>query len=123
MTRVLDIGKWYPLLKKILENFGFHRYIQEQSLFKYKHDDVKMILNTSTDDFYVHTLISTSSKISAKISSNNLVSQQKQDHFSNISIYESPSPDCSISIDQSEHIEDTIIKKFLPPEKIQDSHL
>ena len=43
--------KWYLLLKKLLEEFEFVPCIQEPSLFVYEKDDVKMILNTSTDDF------------------------------------------------------------------------
>lgn len=43
--------KWYLLLKKFLLKFGFKVCLQEPSLFVYEHNDGKMLLNTSTDEF------------------------------------------------------------------------
>jgi hypothetical protein len=43
--------KWYLLLKKLLEKFGFLMCPQEPSLFIYDKEPDMMILNTSTDDF------------------------------------------------------------------------
>jgi len=115
--------KWYLLLKKLLEKFGFVPCIQEQSLFIYEKDDDKMILNTSTDDFlcaYSNELIFESLCKHLEQYFDITTKTGMLLKYLNIRIIQSKH---GISIDQSEHIQDHIINKYFPPAKIEDSHL
>ena len=115
--------KWYLLLKKLLENFGFVPCIQEQSLFIYEKDDGKMILNTSTDDFlcaYSNELIFESLCKHLEQYFDITTKTGMLLKYLNVRIIQS---EHGISLDQSEHIQDHIINKYFPPAKIEDSHL
>eukprot|EP00956_Cyclotella_meneghiniana_P015482 scaffold23804_cov48-Cyclotella_meneghiniana.AAC.2 len=88
--------KWYLLLKKLLENFGFKCCHTEPSAFVY--EDVYFILNTSTDDFLCAHL-----------------NQQIYDDLCNT--------EHGVSYDQTEHIEHKIFKKYFSDWKVAKSGL
>ena len=112
--------KWYLLLKEILERFGFVVCPHEPSLFVYEKNDVKFILNTSTDDFLcahsddqIYEDLCTYLKQYFSITTNTGTELK----YLNIRIIQS---DHGISYDQTEHIH-KMLKKYFPDEKIADS--
>ena len=115
--------KWYLLLKTFLEKFGFKKCLPEPSLFVYDHDDGKMLINTSTDDFLcaadnrdiytrlcdeLRKLFSITTKEGTTLSYLNLRIIQTEH---------------GISYDQTDHIRRKIIAKYFPSSKIGDSKL
>ena len=115
--------KWYLLLKRLLEEFGFVSCIQEPSLFIYEKENGTMILNTSTDDFlcaYSNQTIFDTLCTHLKRFFDITTEQGTLLKYLNLRIIQSP---FGISVDQSQHIEHTIINKYFPPEKVAESGL
>jgi len=115
--------KWYLLLKEILELFGFIVCPQQPSLFVYEVQDVKFLLNTSTDDFLcVHSTQQIYDALCEHLKQYFDITTKSgsQIKYLNIRIIQSI---YGISIDQTEHIEHKIIQKHFPPDKIVDSKM
>lgn len=114
--------KWYLLLQSVLEAYGFISCLSEPALYVYENGDMKALLNTSTDDLllaFTHDSIFQG------------LCEHLQRYFDittktgvilkylNLQIIQTS---YGISYDQTEHIEDKVLKKYFPADKIADSH-
>lgn len=119
-----SIGRrWYLLLKRLLEDFGFACCISEPSLFIYDKNGETMILNTSTDDFlcaYNHKSIF--DKLCAKMRTMFDITTKEGTKFKYLNL-EIIQTEHGVSYDQTDHIQRKIINKYFPPDKINDSKL
>ena len=115
--------KWYKLLKRFLERFGFKMCLFEPSLFVYQKDGFFMILNTSTDDFlcgYNDRIIFDRLCTALRKLFDITVKEGTQLSYLNLRIIQS---EHGVSYDQTEHIIHKIINKYFPPSKIEESKL
>eukprot|EP00956_Cyclotella_meneghiniana_P008309 scaffold11091_cov47-Cyclotella_meneghiniana.AAC.1 len=115
--------RWYLLLKRLLEDFGFVCCISEPSLFIYDHDGQQMILNTSTDDFLcAFNDQSLFDRLCAKMRTMFDITTKEGEKFQylNLDIIQT---EHGISYDQTDHIRRKIINKYFPPDKISESKL
>ena len=116
--------KWYLLLKKLLENFGFKCCPTEPSVFVYEKDDVYFILNTSTDDFLcahsTQQIYDDLCEYFKKFFSMTFETKVNKFKYLNLRII---STEHGVSYDQTEHIEHKIIKKYFPDWKVAESGL
>ena len=107
--------KWYLLVKRLLEKFGFVQCHPEPAVYKYEKDGITMIVNTSTDDFlcaYSHESIYIRLCTFFKGYFNITTKDGAQLAYLNLRIIQST---FGISYDQTEHIQDTIVDKYFPP--------
>jgi hypothetical protein len=115
--------KWYLLLKKFLLKFGFKVCLQEPSLFVYVHNDGKMLLNTSTDEFLcAYNIKQVLDRLCTELQRLFDITTKGGTvlKYLNLSIIQT---EHGVSFDQTEHIERKIINKYFPPSKISENKL
>ena len=108
--------RWYLLLKKLLEKFGFSNCLPEPALFIYRRESHTMLVCVSTDDLLV---ASSHDELFTRLHDylvrffDITVKQGMKLSYLNFRIIQSS---LGISYDQTEHILRTIVHKFFPPE-------
>lgn len=117
--------KWYLLLKKFLLKYGFKVCLPEPSLFVYDHNDGKMLLNTSTDDFlcaYNYGNKALLDRLCTELRKLFDITEKGGTVLSylNLRIIQT---EYGISYDQTDHIERKIVNKYFPPSKIEENKL
>jgi hypothetical protein len=113
--------KWYTLVKRLLEQFGFKMCLVEPSLFVCQQDGESMILNTSTDDFLcAYNVDSIYDHLCARFRQlfEIITKQGAQLSYLSLRIIQS---NHGVSYDQTEHIRRKIINKYFPPDKVSES--
>jgi hypothetical protein len=115
-----DAGRnWYLLLKEILEDFGFKYCPAEPALFVYYEGEETMYVVTSTDDFLVcYSTPTLYSMLQVHMKKFVPITTQEGQvmKYLNVRIVQS---DMGISIDQTHHIQTTILDKWFPSHKTE----
>ena len=115
-----QIGRqWYHLCKMLFEKFGLLPCWQESALYRYQKDGVTLLVNTSTDDFlcaYSNDDIFAEFITYMKKHLNLTAKSDTVLEYLNLRIVQT---DAGISYDQTEHIQNTIVNKFFPPQSTE----
>ena len=107
--------KWYLLIKKLLESFGFVACPVEPTLYLFRCNDKMMIVNTSTDDFLcAHSHTKTYASLVSHLKKYFDVTTKQGTKFKYLNLRIIQSEHC-ISFDQTKHIKNTIVNRFFPP--------